>query len=360
MKKIVITTSSRYEDDIIESFCRHSLTFADMILINASIEHADNTLGILKALVAEGLNIVLYYPENPKATEDNVIKIIHSAIRDHGADIILPFDPDEFLFHIDGKNPREELEKIPDDRQLFLPWVSYLYEGEPNDNSRFLPDYFSKYRQDSFPTYKTAITKELFQKYKPLLTEGRHRFVDRSTRESLPAFTLEKLKLAHYPLRSVDQAIVKVATGKIYYISRQFSANMGFQWNDIYEEIKRYGSLSVEQVQNFSLYYGVPENHRSDIKLEEMPLPIGYYSKPRLLYTNYAHDLTPQFLIKSLLVRMEEIIRTMQERSKNYAYNTNLSFSGRIKKIFLKWKRSIKKRLAILFKPNSGNKCKTA
>lgn len=353
MKKIIITTSSRYENDIIESFCRHSLTFADMILINASIEHADNTLDILKALIAEGLNIVLYYPENPKATEENVIKIIHCAIREHGADIILPFDPDEFLFHADGKNPREELEKIPADRQLFLPWASYLYESDPVDDCRFLPDYFMKCRRDAYSTYKTAITRELFKKYKPSLTEGRHRFVYRSTLESLPGLVSENLKLAHYPLRSIEQAIVKVATGKIYYISRQFSSDIGFQWNDIYEEIKRCGTLSVEQVQNFSLYYGVPENYRSDIKLKEMPLPIGYYTKPRLLYTNYARDVSQQYLIKSLLLRMEEIIRTMQERGKNYAYANKLSFSGRIKKIFLKWKHSIKKRLAILDKPNS-------
>lgn len=341
-KYIIVATSSRYENDIIESFCRHTLTFADMILINSSVVHADNTLNILHSLRDEGLNIIPYNPDTLGAGGNGMIGIIQSAFNKHGADLVLPLDPDEFLFHIDGQNPRGELERLAEDKQVFFPWRNYIYSEEPCDNTRFLPDYFTECRIDDKPIVKTSISRSMFERHHPILSEGRHAFLKNGL--CLPGELSGVLKLAHYPFRSVRQAVLKVATGRLAYISRKLPSNMGIQWVKPYEKIKLTGTLSIEEVKKYSLYYSIePE---AKFKVLAQPLPLAYSEKHRLKYTVYDYDESQKVLIRCLVQRMEEILFSMHEAGEKYYYSKpKLTFSTKVKKLCRRIKNSIKKRI---------------
>lgn len=58
MKKIVLVSMVKNEADIIESFVRHSLTYADELII-ADHQSSDGTWEMLQKLRAEGLPLTL-------------------------------------------------------------------------------------------------------------------------------------------------------------------------------------------------------------------------------------------------------------------------------------------------------------
>lgn len=345
MKKIVITTSPRYEADLIESFCRHSLRFADMILVNVGVDHTDNTLEILHALKREGLNLEFYDPRG-MPLEQCPLDMVRQAFTQYGADLVLPFDPDEFLFHVDGLNPRDELEKTPEDKQTLFEWETFVYSKEPDDDKRILSSYFHERRQlEPHPTFKTSIHKNFFFKHKPDLVEGRHKFIMAGTELSLPSQPSEKLRLAHYPLRGIGQAMSKVLTGRLYYISRRYSDKHGFQWIDIYESIKKTGSISREEMRSFSLYYGVRPEDRDKFTLKNEVLPVKYAAEPELKYTSYAQSNSHERILKDILVRTEEIVRYLIAQKEEYNHFFNwIKIRNYLVKTVTKIKRSIIKR----------------
>jgi len=60
MKKIYAVSMVKNESDIIESFCRYTLTFCDSMIIFDD-ESTDDTVSIINALIREGLS-----PTKPK------------------------------------------------------------------------------------------------------------------------------------------------------------------------------------------------------------------------------------------------------------------------------------------------------
>ena len=93
----------RNKADVIESFVRHTLRFADWLYITDH-RSEDATREILSALVSEGLPIlVIYYEQEGHAQSEIMTKQLYQAI-DDGADIVLPLDADEFLLSYDGSD----------------------------------------------------------------------------------------------------------------------------------------------------------------------------------------------------------------------------------------------------------------
>ena len=57
MKKIIATANVLNESDIIESFCRYTLTYCDALLISERNRSEDNTREIIEKLIDEGLPV---------------------------------------------------------------------------------------------------------------------------------------------------------------------------------------------------------------------------------------------------------------------------------------------------------------
>lgn len=104
----------RNEADVIESFVRHTLRFADWLYITDH-RSEDATREILSALVSEGLPIlVTYYEQEGYAQSEIMTKQLYQAI-DDGADIVLALDGDEFLLSYDGSDTKNILLSLSKD-----------------------------------------------------------------------------------------------------------------------------------------------------------------------------------------------------------------------------------------------------
>lgn len=316
-KKIVAITSPRYEADIIESWCRHTLTFCDAIIL-LDYFNIDRTLDIVQELINEGLPIFLHDTAGAKLLEGAAPVVASSvlvsrfkramwfAFNSYGSDLALHLDPDEFLYHIDGINPREALEELPEDAEFIFEWVNYIYEAEPKDDTLFMPAMFTeKWSCPELKYYKTSCSKQIFKACRPALTGGRHRLAYPDDVQTPPCVISDKLKIAHFPLRSTVQTLTKNLTGRIHNVLHKLPAVIGVQFNDICKNILDKGGITPEQVREFSLNYAVPEHLRSSLLIEAQPFPAAYYEWPKLHYTQYTDPNWHMNLIRELIWRVE-------------------------------------------------------
>ena len=112
--KIMVVAVTKIESDIIESFIRHTLSFADEILI-ADNGSFDGTQEILHKLQEE--NLPIHWKRLPYRAEFDhagmMLSLLREAIEQHNADIVFPLDIDEFLINTENDvSVREILQKL--------------------------------------------------------------------------------------------------------------------------------------------------------------------------------------------------------------------------------------------------------
>lgn len=217
MKKIITILNVKNESDIIESTCRYNLTYCDgMIIIDNG--SSDNTKEIINKLAAEGLPIYLCedFDTAEKRAKYVFLKNImaHHAIDEYGADLVLPIDADEFLYHVDGINPREALEAMREDVEYRALWRMYVYEKEPDIALGFMPNNFTRYRnkevEGDVRYYGKAIASRYLLKEKQLnLSPSAHwlEYPD-AYKDDAKIEIHGKLVLAHFPVRSHAQMMI--------------------------------------------------------------------------------------------------------------------------------------------------------
>ena len=208
---------AKNESDIIESFIRYNLSYSDGIIIWER-GSTDNTKEIIQKLVAEGLPI--YLEDEPAIVaapfingEDDIRDIMAQvAINEHDADIILPLDADEFLYHVDGSSPCETLECLPEHIEHQVQWRTYLYEKEPDRSMGFLPNNFNKYRnpkmENETVSGTTIVSRWLIDNKQVHINPGAHdlSWMHHQEREMEISTSLV---CAHFPIRSRMQALQK-------------------------------------------------------------------------------------------------------------------------------------------------------
>ncbi len=310
VKKIIVHTSAKNEGDLVESFCRHSLTFCDAVLLNTGAQE-DDTQTIIDAMIAEGLPIIPY-SFTPPAGGNYDLHMRHwidDAFTARNADLLLHLDPDEFLFHVEGKNPREELERLAENEYHQFPWRSYVYAKDPDDDAAFLPSFFTEYRTGD-PFYaKTCISRYLFERFRPLLGPGHHSLrytVNQDQARHISERISDRLAIGHFPIRSLTQTMIKIMSGMVAkWAARLGPQDAGYQWDAIYELITRNRGLTPELVRECSLFYSVisPEE-RGKIGIAAGSLPVDYYPEAmRLKYTRYGRGDRDYIVLHAVMSR---------------------------------------------------------
>jgi hypothetical protein len=280
------------ESDIIESLCRYYTSFCDGMLIfdNSS---RDNTKDIILRLKTEGLpvHLVNECDINNRARLGLTSAMARLAVDRFGADLIFPADADEFLFCAGGGNPRAVLETLDPTVEYHIPWRTFVFTQTPDDNSVFLPSYFTWRRKDEIlPTYKAIASRDLIRRYNCHFAYSAHYL---RTKPQVAAKDLSSLAFAHYPLRGVYHAMSKIILG-------EFSMSMivdrnpgtGSQYTLGLEYIKEHGELTEDDVKRLSTEYAIPPALLTEpVQLAEDSLDISFAGdKLRLRYTDYARD----------------------------------------------------------------------
>ena len=338
MKKIFIISTVKNESDIIESFCRYNLTYSDGMLIYENNKSSDNTRAIIKKLIDEGLPI--YLEEDDDLYYETVKKgLVRLAARKYGADLVLPLDADEFLYHVDGKNPREILETLQEDIEYQAIWRTYIYKQEPDINLGFMPNNFSSYRNPEMENpakyerhKKVIVSKYLIEKINASICYGAH-FLEypQELQNDVKKEICEKLVVAHFPVRSQAQIMRKVIPN---WINKWTTHNYrgrrdvldAFHLGVLFNGIRDSGEVNKQDLKNFSLEYAMMlDTNINEVvitdraKLEQIKSELGenliltesmnidlLQDKLRLRYTDYSAE--SKTLMQSILKEVDKTV----------------------------------------------------
>lgn len=319
MKKIIAVSIVRNENDVIESFSRYILSYCDRLIIHDD-RSSDNTKSILRALQADGYPIT--FSEEIISTQYSEFRIpqmimtntlISLAFDLFDADVIVIADADEFLMCSDGSSPRTILEHLDGNKEYRAKWRTYLCDNSLTQNHRFLPDYFTSHRHPALERFsKVFFTRDLYYDFDCKTTQGNHMLIYPNEGKTATVHALDNLFVAHYPVRSISQIMVKIVNGwHSYLASPSRVIGSGFHWEKIYHRILATETLDASTVRDISFHYGLEEGRIFDSELLTPvmnPLKSDFAHDNLLLkYTNYS--LQQDHIWSQILENTEQLIR---------------------------------------------------
>jgi Glycosyl transferase family 2 len=288
--RLAAVTTVRNECDIIESFVRHNAAFLDCLYI---LDHrsADATPVILRNLADEGLPVLLSREDRGIFYQSaTMTRLIRHALDDYPWDFIIPLDSDEFLRVPDRATLEAALAGL-DGTCLGLSNV-VTYVPIENDNLKET-DVLRRivHRATTIPDIgckigKVIIPGELVGHAGFSLNEGHHGVTIDG--RPVPERWLDVLSLAHFPVRSTDQFVLRTALCRLAWSSRSdYNPAWGWQYEKFIELLKSKPVPSAADLTEAALLYvdiyGQPDQTPHHKVLVRDPLTPTY---DRLRFTN--------------------------------------------------------------------------
>ena len=216
MAKIAVVSMVKNEADVIESFVRHALTFAEVLLV-ADHRSTDGTADILAKLAAEGLPVVLERLSMVEQAQAEVVtSLMRRAFCEWQADFVLPLDADEFLLADDGQlDLRAAFGRLDTSRVYSLAWIRYALAAPEQGKAQFLLARPCVREAQAETLRKVLIGREAAAVTQLTVSQGSHVAVvaGEAGPLALVAEPLMGMHLAHFPWRSAAQAASKAACG---------------------------------------------------------------------------------------------------------------------------------------------------
>lgn len=280
-------TSVRNEADIIESFVRYTLKFADGIVINEN-SSKDNTLEILKKLKKEGLKIDLIIDNNIKFKEfEKKKELLTYVMKKYSPDWILSLDADEFVFNKKYENPRDSIFLLNSSKANYLKWRTFVLKDFTNKNL-FVPQKIIHRRLLPEEYSKVIMSKELFKKG-CLFSLGSHFLIGLDQEDQ--ANHCVDLEIAHYPIRSTNQIQTKVISGSLNSLSQNSrESDRSFHLIKLLDDMIRKGSIDIKDLFEESLYYAV-KDRSIKINIKKEPLRFWFKENIKIKYPQKSLDL---------------------------------------------------------------------
>jgi len=301
-QRIFSISMVKNEMDIIESFVRYNTNIFDgmIILDNAS---TDNTLKILKLLENEGLSIyVLKDEDNEYNQAVKMNQLLLKAVNEFKADIVVPLDSDEFLISSNRGNPRKILERIEFPTFSMVKWKTYVPTFGKNE--KFVLAKITFARDDSFEEYyKVIIPKELVENYDVKLTKGNHDLTyDQKYEDSIKRVFNTDLRIAHFPMRSKEQAMSRISVGWIFSLCdiNRNEYESGHR-QKMFNALKETGKIENEDVINIAKEFALMDVEK-EVNLREDPIDLSFCKNIMMKYT--ADEINP---LGNLLENCEQL-----------------------------------------------------
>ncbi|MDM5225441.1 glycosyltransferase family 2 protein [Cytobacillus sp. NJ13] len=284
-RKIFSVSMVKNEADIIESFVRyHQHIFDGMVFLDNM--SSDRTPEILEKLKEEGLPIFISYDTDHEfAQGKKTTQLMLNTFEQFQPDIILPLDADEFLVSNDHlEHPCDVLNKIDLNQLHHIAWRTYVLNEYDNRNELFIPKRITYARADYHETnHKVVVTANFAKKYPGTLSEGNHKYRINRGKKKVKKNFLKELKIAHFPIRSLEQFKSKLLVTWINRLSRQKIENLYFLERFV-QIIKDSRSRTEEDLIQLVRDYHC-ETELKDITLVHKPLDLSFCKPLKLKYT---------------------------------------------------------------------------
>lgn len=296
---ITVTTMAKNEENLIESFVRHALSFADNMII---YDHnsTDGTGRILEELKKEYGERIFLWKE-----EETTLKIINQEVFNRmvayafgtmGSDMVLPLDADEFPIRLAKKDVREYLQQLDKTKCYRVHFMPFAIPEEWRSDT-FAPLLFSKRKKLNVNTdFKAILMKEPYQRFQIYLGLGNHAIeCKKDGDEEVSVEDLfPELFYAHFPFRSKEHLENKLALRQLALEMRtDITTGTAFQYTKGFEQIMAGDTLSDIEAAWYCLNnmcggYNKPET------LEEIQESIEVVD-PKELFANQELQYTEQY-----------------------------------------------------------------
>jgi hypothetical protein len=290
------------EADIIEAFVRYNLNVVDGMLI---VDHSssDRTNEILKNLLREGLPVFLSSFSTGEHVQGSIVsRLVYEAFDVHHADLVLPLDADEFLVAADQNPvpPRQILNELSQGAIYNVFWRTFFPHESDHPQELLVPKRI-RYRTDQLAPglesarSKVIITRDVALRHRVHVGNGSHKLTNRRrVRNKIPHKDLDSLKLAHFPIRSIDQARSKVFIGWLNSLARpDRRPNDCAHWQDLFERLKaHYGDFSVRDMQLMTAIAYLRTEYLGQVALDLKPMDLSFCQSLETRYTTL-HEIDP-------------------------------------------------------------------
>lgn len=315
---ISVVSMVRNEADVIESFVRHNLGWADRIYV-AVHESTDETLAILRALQQDGLAIRLSEVRGAAQLQSEVVTALMRQAVAEGADFVLPLDADEFLLPDGGMSHgssmrdlcRGAFSLLEGGKVYALPWVRYV----PRGGQGFILS--RKAYREKWPEKisKVLLGSKAVQAADLSLSQGSHLALlpeKNGERQSVVPETLKGLHIAHFPWRSEEQAAKKAAVGWLGNVAKYTRyTRTAHQWREGYRRLM--GGQGLQ-----------PEPLRQPVKAPRLPGS----ELVRLCYTPVEDDASLLSLLMEAAEQLAEECAELEARIKALPVSIVMYYKG--------------------------------
>jgi len=248
----------RNECDIVEAFVRHNAAVLDQLYI-VDNHSSDATLEILQRLAASRLPIKLGRDEDFRYYQGaKTTALIKTALEDEPWDCLFPLDCDEFLLVDDREALESEIAGLaPLEAGLlvsdhYAPMESDDY-AEPDPVRRIV------HRAAAEPTLPLLLGKAiapypLGSSPAVVMGEGNHHILIADRR--MPERWLTSARVAHFPVRSIEQFVSKVVTTRLAWLSRRdYRSTLGHHIAVFYEQLRGHPEVTSLQLLDAAFVY---------------------------------------------------------------------------------------------------------
>lgn len=234
-------TIARNECDVVEAFVRHNAAVLDRLYILDN-DSSDGTLEILQRLEASRLSIKVGRDnELPYYQAVKTTKLIKAALEDEPWACLFPLDCDEFLSVGDRAALEAEIASL-DAEEAGLLVADHYAPTELDDSADLDPVSRITHRiaaEPALPLFhgKAIAPYALGNSDGVEMGEGNHHILVANRRA--PERWLTSARIAHFPVRSVEQFVSKVVTTRLAWLARgDYRASLGHHIAIFYAQLR--------------------------------------------------------------------------------------------------------------------------
>ncbi|MBS9476591.1 glycosyltransferase family 2 protein [Ancylobacter radicis] len=236
------------EADIIECFVRHNLAFVDKMFI-IDDRSSDATPEILRLLRDEFPNLEIIDDQwrGGIAQGQRTTWLLQHALKEQDWDIVTALDADEFIAATSRQEFEEDLAAIP--YGMAGGFFETCYVVSPDDDPAIvdpLERLHAQIDRNAPVPFKAIVTRALSRNGNVSYDPGNHGVCFEG--KSVAVWPLPRVRLAHFPIRSAEHAVVKALTHYVGWKScHRFTPDLALHVMRCIDILKRQPEFSIAQ-----------------------------------------------------------------------------------------------------------------
>lgn len=255
--KLLGLTIARNDEDIIEAFVKHNLSFLDILLVieNSS---ADRTREKLVNLMKEGLPLIIFDdPGFGAVTSDRLSVLLKNTQRFFPCDYFFLLHPDEFIVCPSRTSLEETLQKSSKYQSLYLQTLFYVMNSTQKncEIQELFVQCFEQRIEDSCRYYSKVAHKNSLKN-----AEANYNIKEINQKSNggdvLPPNVLRNILIAKIPVRSRNQLISHAVINRPNELLINDSSDPYLPaWVKIYQIVKNNPDISGQETRQISINF---------------------------------------------------------------------------------------------------------